>query len=307
MKLITSLQFLAIAGATAAMALGMPACSKKSSGHTGTNVQPLGGYVSSDSVASSSLIGYWPFDADGNDHKGGLTATPTGSPSYSSAGVRGNAYTGSAGTYLTFTLPNGGGQYQNIGSYSESFWFKVASQDTITQGVFFMEGASTQDELLTEIEPFSDTLAGSADSIRIHTGFNDLNSPTYQLFVPETFDTMAVGKWVHEVVTYNGGTSTYTVYQNGIPMGTNSAFSNGKYITPNPLWTDGTATTPLGMIGFNSDPPQTIIIGSWPDQLFGQSATKNTFMGQLDEFRIYNKALSQQEVAGLFLNGQAGR
>jgi len=305
MKRITRFPILAAVGAAVVLALGMSACSKKSSGPTPP--QPLGGYVSSDSVASANLIGYWPFDADGNDHKGGLTATATGSPSYSAAGVRGNSYSGSAGSYLTFTLPSGGGQYQNIGSYSESFWFKVANQDTITQGVFFMEGANTQDEFVTEIEPYMPGVAGSQDSVRIHTGFNDLNGPAYQLFVPETFDTNAVAKWVHEVITYNGGTSVFTVYQNGVPMGTSTAFSNGKYITPNPMWTDGSATTPLGPIGFNSDAPTTIIIGSWPDQLFGQSATKNTFRGQLDEFRLFNKALSQQEVAGLFLNGQAGR
>jgi hypothetical protein len=306
MKRITSkFSLLAIAGATAIMALGISSCSKKSSGTT--PITPLGGYVSSDSVASANLIAYWPFDADGNDHKGGLTASATGSPSYSSAGVRGNSYQGSEGSYLTFTLPSGGGTFNAIGSYSESFWFKVPSQDTITQGIFFMEGTSTQDELLTEIEPYMYGVAGSDDSVRIHTGFNDLNSPAYQLFVPETFDTMAVGKWVHEVITYNGGTSVYTVYQNAIPMGTNSAFSNGKYITPNPMFTDGTMATPLGMLGFTSDPPKTLIIGSWPDQLFGQSATKNCFIGQLDELRIFNVALTQQEVAGLFLNGQAGR
>jgi hypothetical protein len=309
MKRITRFPLLAIAGATAIMAFGMSACSKKSSGGGGGTPPPtpLGGYVSSDSVAPSNLVGYWPFDADGNDHKGGLTATTTGSASYSTAGVRGKCYTGGDSVFLTFTLPSGGGSYSSLGSYSESFWFKVSAQDTVTQGVFFMEGANTQDELVTEIEPFKAGVSGSDDSVNVHTGFNDLNGPAYQLFVPETFDTNAVGKWVHEVITYNGGTSVYTVYQDAIPMGTKTAFSNGGYITPNPMWTDGNATTPLGMIGFTSDPPKTLLIGTWPDQLFGQSQAHNTFRGNLDEFRIYNKALSQQEVSGLFLNGQAGR
>lgn len=307
MKGITHFRLLAVAVATTIAAIGISSCSKKSSGGGGTTVQPLGGYVSSDSVASANLIAYWPFDADGNDKKGGLTATTSGSPTYSTAGVRGNSYGGSTGAYLTFSLPSGGGAFNSLGSYTESFWFKVAAQDTLTQGIFFLEGTSTQDELITEIEPYMVGVAGSDDSVRIHTGFNDLASPAYQLFVPETFDTNAVSKWVHQVITYNGGTSVYTVYQNGIPMGTNSAFSSGKYVTPNTMYTDGTMATLLGNIGFTTDAPKTIVIGSWPDQLFGQLAAKNNFLGQLDEIRIFNKALSQQEVAGLYLNGQAGR
>jgi hypothetical protein len=73
------------------------------------------------------------------------------------------------------------------------------------------------------------------------------------------------------------------------------------------MWTDGTATTPLGNIGFTSDPPASIVIGSWPNGLFGQVATNDCFVGQIDELRVFNIALTQQEVAGLFLNGQAGR
>ena len=155
--------------------------------------------------------------------------------------------------------------------------------------------------------------------MRVHAGFDDLASPAYQGFVPETFDTGALGKWVHFVITYNGGTSTYVTYQNAIATGANTAFSPappnpsphtpypGSYITPNPLYTDGTQTTPLGNIGFGAQVPASVVVGSWPDGLFGQVAANSTFRGQLDEMRVFNKALTQQEVTGLFLNGQAGR
>jgi hypothetical protein len=161
--------------------------------------------------------------------------------------------------------------------------------------------------MVTEIEPYHPV---SGDSLKIHTGFNDLASPAYQRFIPETFDTMAIGKWVYLVVTYDASTSTYIVYQNAIPMGTNTAFSPAppnQYNTPNILYTDGTKSTLLGPIGYSSDPPQTITIGSWPDGLFGQVALNDCFVGQIDELRIFNKALTQHEVSGLFLNGQAGR
>jgi hypothetical protein len=305
-----------IAGITMA-AISIVSCSKSSNNNT-TPPPPvlIGGYVSSDSVAASNLIAYFPFDADANDHKGNLTATAVGSGvTFSSAGVRGNAYQGTQGAYFTLPVPSGGGAYTNIGSYSEAFWFKLAAQDTVTQGIFFLSGANTPDELVTEIESYK---PAALDSVKIHTGFDNINAPAYQRFIPETFDTLAIGKWRHLVVTYNAGTSTYTVYEDANATGTNTAFSPAPpmgaaypspvaYVTPNILYTDGSKATLLGPIGFTADPPKTIIIGSWPDGLFGQVAAKTCFIGQMDELRIYNKALTQQEVSGLFLNGQAGR
>jgi hypothetical protein len=315
-KVKSKFSLLMIAGIILA-AISIESCSKDSSGTT-TPPPPvlIGGYVSSDSVAASSLIAYFPFDADANDHKGNLTATAISSGvTFSSAGIRGNSYQGAQGSYYTLPVPSGGGAYTNIGSYSESMWFKLAAPDTLTQGMFFLSGTTVQSELVTEIEPFK---SHALDSVKIHTGFNDLNSPAYQLFIPETFDTLAIGKWVHLVVTYNAGTGAYVVYQNANATGTNTAFSPAPppgapypsptaYVPLNTLYTDGSKATLLGPLGFTSDPPKTIIIGSWPDGLFGQVATKTCFIGQMDELRVYNKALTQQEVSGLFLNGQAGR
>jgi hypothetical protein len=304
MKQITSkFTVLGFVGVALGALVFLGSCSKSSSGTTTPPVQLIGGYASSDSVASANLIAYWPFNGDANDHKGGLTGTATGSVTYSASGVRGQAYQGAIGAYEIYSVP-GGSPFASLPSYSYSVWYKMAAQDTLPQGMFFLTGTTTQDLLINEIEPFTPK---GLDSVRIHTGFNDLASPAYQLFVPESFDTMAINKWVHWVVTYNGGTSTYTVYQDALPIGTNSAFSSGKYITPNMMWTDGTMTTPLGNLGFTSDPPKTVVIGSWPDGLFGQVAAKDCFLGQMDEVRIFNKALTQTEVSGLFLNGQAGR
>ena len=187
----------------------------------------------------------------------------------------------------------------------------VTGQDTLTQGMFFLYG--TSDFLLAnEIEPFH------GDSVRVHAGFQDFASPAYQGFVPETFDTNAIGKWVHFVVTYNGGTSTYIVYEDAVVTNANTAFSPntpagqpypypGYYNSPNVLYTDGTKTTLLGNLGWATEVPSKVVVGSWPEGLFGQSAAINTFRGQLDEMRVYNKALTQLEVTGLFLNGKAGR
>jgi hypothetical protein len=299
MKNIQSkLNMLAIAGIALAT-ISITSC-KKSSG-SGTTL--IGGYASSDDVATANLIAYFPFDGNSNDTKGGMTATTAGSITYNT-GIRGQAYQGSAGSYATYT-PSAA--FSSLASYSVSVWYKLPAQGTTPQGIFFLSGATNLDLLVNEIEPYTPV---SGDSVKIHTGFNDLASPGYQLFIPETFDTAAIGKWVYFVVTYDAGTSVYTVYQDGAASGTNTAFSPAapnNYNTPNPLWTDATKATPLGNIGFTGDAPVSAIVGSWPDGLFGQTSAGDAFLGQMDELRIYNKALSLSEIAGLYLNGKAGR
>jgi len=305
-KVKSKFSLLMIAGITMA-AISIVSCSKSSNNNnTPPPPTPIGGYVSSDSVAADALIAYWPFDGDMNDHKGNLTATAVGTPTYAATGVRGKAYQGDSGVYATYVPP--ASFPTNLASYTISFWYNMAANvDTnVTQGVFFYSGTTQQGEIINEFEsPANKNLTG--DSIRIHSGFWDVgNEPAYGNFIPETFNTSAIGKWVFFTVSYNGGTSTYTCYQNAVATGANEAFSNGMYITPNPLWTDGTKTTPLGPLKL-TDPPQSIVIGSWPDGLFGQAAAKRCFLGQLDELRVFNRALTQTEVSGLFLNGQANR
>jgi hypothetical protein len=266
----------------------------------------IGGYASSDSVAASSLVAYFPFEGNANDIIGGMTPTAVGTITYGT-GIRGQSYQGAAGTYATYT-PSAG--LDSLPSYSMSVWYKLPTtdpsyssttgQDTLTQGIFFLYGNSNW-LINNDIEQYH------GDSVRVHAGFQDFASPAYQGFVPETFDTGAIGVWVHFVVTYNGGTSTYITYQNAVATGANTAFTNGSYLTPDLMYTDGTMTTPLGNIGFSPQVPTTVVVGSWPDGLFGQSAATATFRGQLDELRVFKKALTQQEVTGLYLNGLAGR
>ena len=73
---------------------------------------------------------------------------------------------------------------------------------------------------------------------------------------------MAIGKWVHLVVTYNAGTGAYVVYQDANATGTNTAFSPAPpqgapypspvaYVPLNTLYTDGSKATLLGPSGLH--------------------------------------------------------
>ncbi len=278
-------------------------CSKSSSNNI-TPPTPIGGYLSSDSVAAANLVAYWPFDGNANEQKSGKTANAVGVTFTS--GVRGQAYQGATGAYATLNLDSANA-FTNLQSYSVSFWFKMPAQQPKGNpgGIFFLTGSTTLDELIYEIESYAPV---SGDSIKIHHGFNDVSAPVYKEFVMESWDTAGINNWVHFVTTYDGASSTYTVYSNGAAINNNSAF--GQNITPTQMWTDGTKTTPLGNLNFSKDPPKQVILGTWPATLFGVSPTlgaNGSFLGQIDELRVFNKALSTTEVQGLYLNGKAGR
>jgi len=289
------------AGAVALLALA-GSCSKSSD-----TLPTIGGYASSDAVASTNLVSYFPFDGNANDSKGTATATEVG-VTYAT-GLRGKAYKGAAGAYATIT-PSAA--YSNLPSYTLSMWYKVSAQpnsNTGPQGLFFLSGTNTQNELIYEIDNPSASQVGG-DSLKIHHGFTNLGATApgaYQGFTMEAYDTTAYKGWIHLVTTYDGGSSTYIIYQDGIAIKNASAF--GK--TTSTVLLQGQAPAAAqGNLSWASDAPKTIIIGTWPAGLYGVSPTLGSngcFRGQMDELRIYNKALSASDVGALYQLGLAGR
>ena len=273
-----------------------------------TGLPVLGGYVSSDSVAASNLIAYWPLDADVNDHKGGIAGTGV-NVTYVT-GVRGQAYQGATNAYASFTPSTA---MAGLQSFSVSVWYWQTAQPVGTpntpQGMFFLADANGADPLIILEDEYYAPVSG--DSVRIHAGLVFPAATNYNYFIMETFDTAAIGKWVHFVMTYNGGTSTYVVYQDAVPMLNSSAY--GSNISTVLLQGPAGATPPSlpqGNIDWSSKPPVQGTIGTWAPGVFGVSPTlgsNGNWVGKLDELRLFNVALSQQQVSGLFLNGQAGR
>lgn len=291
-------------GVLSIMSIGIlfSACSKKS-GTTIAPPEPLGGYVSSDSVASANLIAYWPFDGNANDVKGGLSGTATG-VTYTT-GIRGQAYQGSTSGAIQVPLTSSSA-FANLQSFTVSLWYNDPVQVTSpNHGLFHMYGPA--DWNLLEIE-FERDSTSTGDSVRLHAGFTNPGGVDYKGIVPESLMDSAIGKWVNIAMTYDGGSSMYTIYQNGVPIGAKTAWSNGAYApTPTEIWTDGTATTPMGNLNFSSEVPTGITIGAFPPSITAGNSWAGSFPGMLDELRVYNKALTSAEVKGLYLNGKAGR
>lgn len=282
--------------------LGLESCSKHSSGPTAPTL--IGGFASSDSVEPQALVAYWPLDGDVNDHKGGIAGTGV-NVTYTT-GVRGQAYQGASNAYASFT-PNA--TLQGLQSFSVSLWYWQPAQPVRTptndpQGIFFLTDKNTNPDIIVENEPYTPV---SGDSLELHEGLYFPAAKNYTGFTMNTFDTVAIGKWVHFAMTYDGGSSTYVVYQNGQPMSNQSAYG---WNTSTMLLDGPTGSTPQGNVNWSSAPPIVGTIGTWGPGVYGVSnpvGSNGNWQGKLDEIRVFNIALTNKDVAGLYLNGLAGR
>lgn len=289
-----------VMGASVVTLFALGSCSKSND-----SLPTIGGYASSDAVATTNLVSYFPFDGNANDTKGTATATEVGVTYVN--GLRGKAYKGATGAYAT-VAPSAA--FSSLPSYTLSMWYKLGAQPNANsgpQGLFFLSGTNTLNELIYEIENHAKV---GSDSLEVHHGFTNLGATApgaYQGFTMTAFDTTSFKGWIHLVTTYDGGSSTYVIYTDGVAILNHSAFPAS---TSTILLQGQAPAAPQGNLSWSSDAPKQIVIGTWPAGLYGVSPTLGSnacFLGQMDELRIYNKALSASDVGALYLLGKAGR
>lgn len=322
MKMITNkLALWVFAGLAICAVSSIQSCSKSSGSST---PPPSGPTSSSDSVEPQALVLYWNFNNSPNETKLGLQGNAVGG-SYVT-GVRGQAWQGSSTSYITVPI---GGDSTKLGtafnSYSVSVWYNLPTAVRPTsgghaEGIFFMSGdnpGNDGNEFIMEADIASANQLAK-DSVPIHHGFDNVGgvASSWQSFTLASYDTVTTN-WVNIVMTYNGASSVYTYYVNGVPVGAESAFSSGMYVSPNtlydgplPVGSGSPATQLQGNLTFAPDNPQMFYIGCWPPGLYGVSTTlgaNGNFQGAIDELRVFNIALSQQDIADLYQDGTAGK
>jgi hypothetical protein len=160
----------------------------------------------------------------------------------------------------------GGGEYVKLPvfKYGERFtvssWVKAAAQ---SEGLVFAKKTDTNMESLQ--------IAGHKDFwlIRVYSA-NDVWVGRTAPRPPESFDV-----WKHLVVTYNGGntSSSVKIFMDGIQIDSEND-KNGIF-------------TKFNDLDIHSE------IGS-------QNRGRDTFKGYIDDVRIYNRALSAEEVKALY-------
>ncbi|RRA99040.1 LamG domain-containing protein [Larkinella rosea] len=259
---------------------------------------PIGGFNSSNEVAASNLVAHWPFDGSNNER---ISSTAPESA------VNAKFVTGASGQrqaldlasgYLVYPTIAAIGSANSLSSFTVSAWVNVKNRkgSAGSPATAFFSLSRPKEwagsiNLMAETGQYTaerDTLKVKGLLVQNGSQFEDsLNDPTKggdQGF-------KGAGAWSHVAITYDGATSTFQVY------------ANGKKIS-NPEWEKRGTTGNL-----NISTPAKAIIGAWATNLPGGTAEawQVPMTGQIDEVRVYNKALSVGDIGSLYQLEQAGR
>ena len=103
-------------------------------------------------------------------------------------------------------------------------------------------------------------------------------------------------KWMQVVRTYDAETSTMKIFVDAVQVGADIPFTFGEDEEGTPL--------PLGAMNIATDTMNAFYIGawsSWVEQVTGAGDWQSTyFRGSIDEVRVYNRALTDQELLQLW-------
>jgi hypothetical protein len=290
---------------------------------------PIGGYNSSDEVAATNNVAKWSFDNTLTESKSNLTGTSTNTAF--TTGAKGQAYEGSS-TQARYAIYNVSPSVQSMSSMSLSFWIKAPRNENNpdptpvqgkgVQGIFSL---TDQNSFWGGINLFVENNerngVQNTDTLKLKLLLeNKRAGVVWGTQAPEFLVPGSVDQWVHVVFSYDATNGRIVVYKNGAKGGTGSLTGPyGPFNGENVLYANdpGAATgnpnaAPIyGALQFA--PAQKMVIGalqlSTNPSLGGASAPSwaTTFRGLLDEFRIYNKALSSSEVESLYQLEAAGR
>lgn len=260
-----------------------------------------GGFTNSNEIAKDHLVGYWAFNGSLIDSVTGVTAV--NHEVTFDVGKKGEAYMGGDSSYATF---DPSATLQGLKSYTIAFWIN-SPLNTGAIGIFTI---ARTDDFWGSLDIYQDN-GGTADKAVFKVHMYNSKVPWGGQFIDTKVN---FGTWVHLTATYDAATSVFNIYQNGSAIGVNSAGNTANAIGPTLNGSDPSAppVTPYGNLTFIN--ATKAAFGAFqfqtnPSLTNGASSQgwASNFTGKLDEFRIYDKALTGQEVSALYQLEKQGR
>jgi Concanavalin A-like lectin/glucanases superfamily len=260
----------------------------------------VGGYANAGEVAASNLVAHFPFDGSIADSKGSVTGgTANGTTSFVS-GKKGQAYKGSSNGFLSYGNPGG---VATLTSFTVSMWINTERHDGGAQSLFMLskQDSSFWGNFFMLIEGQNPATPQNM-FMKLHFEKNNADFKEHWI---EPFDSILrpadmYSAWRHVAWTYDQNTSKVTWYINGQKRALPAAMELRKA---------DAAGTLLG--GLNFKAATKFVIGGFQNNLGAPYNIPEVWMlnyaGMLDEFRIYNKALSETEVSALQTLENQGR
>ncbi|MDD3566868.1 MAG: hypothetical protein PHT92_00570 [Bacteroidales bacterium] len=249
---------------------------------------PNDGKTDPSTIATANLVAYFPFDGNATEQISSLSPTMSPNVTYV-AGRRGQAYQGGNEVHLLYDLPTNS-KLKSLTSFTLAMWFKSPLVTGDPEPTVFEIGKST-DLFWGNLKFALNRLDATADSLMLKAFFYKDGAEWSGQHISYSNSVFQVNMWMHLVIQYDAATSKYMIYKDGVRVDTNEGVENRK------AGPDGPALGPLAFVDAD-----VINIGAWRTKSEGTAddAWMGWFMGNLDELRVYDKALTGVEVKALY-------
>lgn len=242
----------------------------------------IGGFTTVDEIGPGSMVAYWPFDGDLNDAVSGTQSTNKGTSFVNGFKGQGVSFNATTPSWLTFEP---GDELTGMQSFTISFWlnpvFVDNNADNKIDGILGLISLSNPDRFWGNLEWFveNDSNPDAAILKVILTNSDSVETDITVSSYKGLFDA-----WTNHTLTYDANSSTLTYYINGSTAASKT--------TP---WTGPISFVNNGPMVFGADQFQTN-----PSLTnHGPESWASYLTGVIDEVRIYNKALTGDEVNAL--------
>ena len=256
-------------------------------------IPPLGDYPEDPPPPPYSILKSY-FTFDNTDRDTGQYRLPVTSANITYVtGISGQAaQIGDAGYIVSTKLAD---SIKTIGSFSLAFWMKGAPGPVQNgaQGIFAISnGDQFWGNLEIFLENYDDATDPNAAWIKIHLFNANVTGGGEEWIADDNTKLKDVlGKWTHIALTYDATTSKLTLYKDGMPTAVaDKVLGGGNYGNVRFAAVTGLV---LGSFAFQTDPSLTN---------HGPEGWAKSFNGALDNFRIYNVAISAADVMSLYTN-----
>ena len=264
------------------------------------------GYENSDAVAADHLVTKLSFDDNLLDFKANINGIIGTNVGYA-AGVKKNAYSGSS-SQARYAIGDGTSKITTLNSFTIAFWLNSANtvpdggdpgQGKGAQGIFSIVRPT---EFWGGINVFLENQDTShPDRLRVKLGLENGRDGVVwrgQGIIMDVDNSKNI--WIHVVLSYNSETSTASCYTNGtlVTSAVWYASDPGGPTNPNnaPKYGDFVMAGTNGKVVFGTHPFET----TPPLNGGGDEGWATSLVGLLDEFRIYDSALTNPEVTALY-------
>lgn len=273
-----------------------------------SSLPPIGGYNSADEVAATSLKAYWPLNGNGKESISNTSPNNTVATTFVE-GVKGQAANFNTGfmAYPAITALN-----TTSGSASISCWAKVSNTKLVAGGpsnISPIFSLTRTGEVFGNLNLLGETHGlVTSDSIQMKGVFRIKNDDGSE-FGGDAVNMLKQESWMDATHTWApnkiGGQWAHIVYIFDGPTGTNKLYVNGVKIS-NSAWevrNGGNAKM------LNHFLPTRPVIGALETVANGTNtdAWNAALKGQVDELRVYDKALTPAEIGALYELEKAGR